>query len=164
MFVTLTASFLTMLVDIWLQRPLCSILMRIHSTQPVVVGGNCQVITRETGCCLPLISLVGMLNCIVIWGKGIGLCLVSTNTRLCLLNCKTVIEPVKYFFTMKYSAKLKSPLSILSVAVAVAFSNWPSASQCWKKDRRFWSYWWGLLFHLVHFGCPDGIVICSRVN
>ena len=50
---------------------------------------------------------------------------VSLTTLLCLMKCNSILGPVKFFFTMKCSATLLSPLSSLCVAVVNGLSNWP---------------------------------------
>ena len=55
-------------------------------------------------------------------------CIVSMTTLLRLMKCNPIVGPVRFFMTTKCSAKMRSPLSILSVAVAIGFSNWPFAT------------------------------------
>ena len=55
-------------------------------------------------------------------------CVVSMTTLLCLMKCNPIMSPVKFFITTKCYAKISSPLSNLSVAVAIGFSNWSFAT------------------------------------
>ena len=52
-------------------------------------------------------------------------CVVSMTTLLCLMKYNPLIRPVRFFITTKSSAKMWSPMSNLSVFVAIGFSNWP---------------------------------------
>ena len=75
-----------------------------------------------------------VLTCIVNWGKCMRPCVVSMATLLFLIKCNPIIGPVNFFITTKCSAKVLSPISNLSVAVANGFSiaNWPLAT-CIRK-------------------------------
>ena len=46
-------------------------------------------------------------------------------TLLCLMKCNPIMGTVKFFITMKSSAKVLSPISNLIVAVAIGSFNWP---------------------------------------
>ena len=54
--------------------------------------------------------------------------MVSMTTLLCFIKCNPIIGPVRFSITTKCSAKMRSPMSYLSVAVAIGFSNWPFAT------------------------------------
>ena len=56
----------------------------------------------------------------------------SMTILLCLMKCKGIIYPVWFFYTIKCSATLKSPITNLSVAVVNGFWNVPITPWIWK--------------------------------
>ena len=80
------------------------------------------------------------------------LCVVSMTRLLCLMKCKTIIGPVKFFNRTKCSAKVLSPMSKLRVAVANGCSIWPFVT-CIFFGRivDFEKIDWGLLFDVGQF-------------
>ena len=98
----------------------------------VVICGIVMLSRTRTAWGLALVWLNALLNCIVKCRKWMRPCVVSMTTLLCLIKCNPKKSPVRFFITTKCSAKLWSPTSNLSVAVAIGFSNWPFATWIWK--------------------------------
>ena len=97
-----------------------------------VVGGMVRASSVMAGCGLAVVSLEALLACIVMCGKCMRPCVVSMTTLLFLIKCNPNIDPVNFFNTTKCSTKILSPVSNLSVDVAIGFSNWPLATCIWK--------------------------------
>ena len=94
----------------------------------VVVGGIIRTSSVMTGCDFVVVSLEGVLTCIVKFGKNLRPCVVAMTTILFLIICNPNNGPVNYLITTKCSAKMLSPISYLSVAVANDFSNFRLAT------------------------------------
>ena len=94
----------------------------------VVVGGMVKASSVMTGCGFVVVSFEAVLICIVKCGKCMKPCVVSMTTLLFLIKCNPIIGAVHFFITTRCSAKVLSPISNLSVAVAKVFSNWPLAT------------------------------------
>ena len=82
----------------------------------------------RTGWGLAVVSLEANLTCIVKCGKCMRPCLVSMTTLLFLIKCNPVIGSVNFFITMKCSANVLPPISILGVVIANGLSSWPFAT------------------------------------
>ena len=150
MLVTLTAIFLSIIVDIeWdMIRLAASVNFSTGVTVPVVIHSDewstnavivfvviCGIVRlswMKTAWDLALAWLDALLTCIVKCGKYMRPCVVSVTTLLCFMKCKPKIGPVRFFITTKCSANMWSPMSNLSVAVAVGFYNWPFSTWIWK--------------------------------
>ena len=148
--VTLTAILLSIMVDIeWdIMRLAVSVNFSTGVTVPVVFHSdtwstnavivfvvNCGIVTlswKRTAWGLALVWRNAILTCIVKCGKWMRPCVVSMTTLLCLKKCNPIIGPVRFFITTECSPKRWSPMTNLSVAVAVGFSNWPFATWIWK--------------------------------
>ena len=148
--VTLTAILLSVIVDIqWeIGRLAVSVNFPNGVTVPVVfhcdgwsmkavivfvvVGGMVRASSVMTGCGFVVVSLEAVLACIVKWGKCMRPCVVSMTTLLFLIKCNPIFGPANFFITTKCSAKVLSPISNFSVAVANGFSNWPLATCIWR--------------------------------
>ena len=72
-----------------------------------------------------VVSLEAVLTCIVNYGNCMRPCVLLITTLLFLIKCNPLIGPDNFFITTKFSAKMLSPISILSVVVANGFSDWP---------------------------------------
>ena len=145
-FVNLTAIFWSIIVDIELKISKLAVSVNFSNgvTVPVVfhfdgwsrkavivfvvVGGMVRASSVMTDFGFVVVSLEAVLTCIVKWGKRMRPCVVSMTTLLFLIKCNPIIGPVKFFITMKCSAKVLSPISNLSMAVAKGFSKWPLAT------------------------------------
>ena len=141
-----TAVFLSIIVEIeWdISRLAASVNFPTGVTVPVVCHSDgrwvvnkccnricchrwyCCVVLNKTGWGLALASVAAFLACIVRCGKWIRPCVVSMTTLLCLMKCNPIMD--KIFITTECSAKVLSPMSNLSVAVDMGFSNWPFAT------------------------------------
>ena len=95
---------------------------------------------------LALVWLNALLTCIVKCVKWMRPCVVSMTTLLCLMKCKPIIGRVRLFITRNCSAKMWSPMSNLSVVVAVGFSNLPFATWIWKLGG-------SSIFRIIDGGC-----------
>ena len=144
--VTLTANFLSIIVDIeWeISKLPVSVNFSNGVTVPVVfhfdgwstkavivfvvVVGMLRVSSVMTRCGLVVVSLQAVLTCIAKCGECMRSCVVSMTTLLFLIKCNPNIGPVIFFFTTKCSAKVLSPVSNLSVVIAIGVSNWPLAT------------------------------------
>ena len=69
-----------------------------------------------------------VLTCIVRCGKCMRPCVVSRTILSLFKKCNPMIGCVSFILTTKCSAKVLSPISNLSVAVANGFSNQPFAT------------------------------------
>ena len=144
--VTPTAIFLSIIVGIeWdIMRLAVSVNFSSGVTIPVVFHSDTwstnAVIVFVVSCGFVLLSwmrtawglalvwLNALLTCSVKCGKWMKPCVVSMTTLLCLMKFNPTIGPVRFFITTKCSAKMWSPMSNLSVVVAVGYSNWPFAA------------------------------------
>ena len=148
-FVTLTATFLSIIFDIECeisrlavsvifsnvsQSLLCSILKEDQRTQwsLFLIGGIVKASSMRTTWDLTLTSLAVLLTCIVKWGKWMKPCVVWMITLLFFMKSKPMIGPVTFFITTNCSTEVYSPLTKLIVVVASGFSNWPYATWIWK--------------------------------
>ena len=96
----------------------------------VVVGGIVRASSVMTGWGFVVVSFEAFLTGIVKCGKCMRPSVVSLITQLFLIKCNPITGLL--FITMKCSAKIKSPVSKLSVVVANGCSNWPFANCIWK--------------------------------
>ena len=94
----------------------------------VVIGGTTVLSWIKTGWGLAPASIAAFLACIVRCGKWMRPCVLSMTTLLCLMKSNPIMGPVNFFITTKCSAKVLSPMSNLSVAVDMGFSNRPFAT------------------------------------
>ena len=166
--VTLTATFLSIIVDIeWdISRIAASVIFSSGVTLHVVfhsdgwssnavvvfvvIGRIVMVSPIKTDWDGTLVSLLALLTCIVRCGKWMTPWVVSMTTLVCFMKCKPIIGLVRFFITTKCSANVLSPISNSSVVVANGFSNWPSANFFENWDGRPFRRWY---LGLVSF-CP----------
>ena len=88
-----------------------------------VIGGAVVLSWIRTGWGLALVPIAAFLAGLVRCGKWTRPCVVSMTTLLCLMKCNLTMGLVKFFIRTKCSAKILSPISNISVAVDIGFSN-----------------------------------------
>ena len=118
-----------------------------------VVGGMVRASSVTTGCGFVVLSLEADLTCVVKWGKCMRPCVVSLTTLLFLNKSNRIIGPVNFFITMKWSAKILSPISNSSVVIANSVSKWLVVSEIWEERRN------SEFYSAFHFHCVQVILI-----
>ena len=144
--VTLTAILLSIVVDIEWEISKLAVFVNFSNgvTVPVVlhfdgwsteavivyvvVGGIIRASSVMTGWGFANVSLEAVLTCIVKCGKFMRPSAVSMTTLLFLMRCSSKEGPIIFIITTKCSAKLLSPISKLSMAVADGFCKWRFAT------------------------------------
>ena len=86
----------------------------------------------RTDWCFVAVPLEAVITCIVVCGKCMRPWLLSITTLLFIIKCNPIVEPIIFFIRTNCSANMIPALSILNVAVANTFSNWPFAWCVWK--------------------------------
>ena len=71
-----------------------------------VICGTVILSWMRTTWGLALVWFIALLTCIVKCGKRMSPCVVSMTTLLCLMKCNPIKDPVRFFMTTKYSAKM----------------------------------------------------------
>ena len=99
--------------------------------------------------------LAALLTCIVKWGKRMRQYVVSMTIVLGLLQCITIVGPVKLLITAKSSARVLLLMSKIGAVASNGFSNWPFATLIWKFEGLLFSKPLAgpvVLFCLIQFG------------
>ena len=151
MLVNLTAIFFSNIIEIEINRLAANAKFSSGVTVPVVfhcdgwattvsivfvaTGGVLRASPVETKWSMAPNFLAALLTCLVNLGKWMRSTLTSMSKLLCLMKCKPIFGPVKFFITTECFAEVLSPLSNLSVARANGFFNWPFTT-CNQKSVR----------------------------
>ena len=154
--VTLTAIFLTIIVDIeWeISRLAVSVNFSNGVTVPVVfhfdgwsmkalivfvvVDGMIMASSVMTGCGFVVVSLEAVLTCIVKWGKCMRPCIVSMTTLLFLIKCNPIIGPFNFFITTEVQQKYYLQFQVIVWLLIMVFltGRWLLVFEIWE-GRRF---------------------------